>query len=210
MSPDDLLALARQAARAVWRQWRCPPWTADDWADLVQEAVADLVQLSQDARYPDPSHALLMTTACNAVRRARRWRLYGSNPHGTLPLAHAESILVEWEGDGDEARLPDEVAEGLWRLLAERRAPKALKAERTQRALRQDVQVLRLLMAGYHNEGIALEMGMSVAWVDQRRQRLKDALAAEALRRGIPPEAVREMRRNPCAFDDFRYHRKAA
>ena len=88
----------------------------------------------------------------------------------------------------------------------ERRLRKAGPKER--QSVARDVLVMDLLMRGYHNEGVALELGMKAASVDQRRRVLKDVLAEEATRAGVTAEVIAEARRHACAFDDFRYGRK--
>lgn len=205
MTAEEIQEIARKATTGVWRRWKCPPWTTDDWDDLVQSACLGICELLADPRYANPSRGLLFTTACNAVRAARRWQVFGSNPHDTLPLIYAKTVLVDVEPEEEAAPLAPALAETVHALLLAERTPKARKAERTQIAARRDVEVLALLMDGYHSEGVAVEMGMSEAWVDQRRLRLKDALAHEAARRGVSPGDIAEMRRNPCNFDDFRY-----
>ena len=206
MTPSEMIDMAGLATNAVWRRWQCPPWTPEDWEDLKQEACLALQALVADPRYSTPDRGLLISAACNAVRGAWRWRIRGNNPVDATAWDDVDPYLTAPEEDAPEGGLPPAVAAWLGEAL-ERRLRKAGPKER--RAVARDVQVLDLLLRGYHNDGIAVELGMTLASVDQRRRVLKDVLAEQARRAGVTDEAVAEARRHACNFDDFRYGRKS-
>lgn len=186
-SPDELIAIAHQSARRLWLHYGMPPWSQEDLEDYAQEAVEDLLRLLADPRYPNPSRGLLYATAKNAIRRARRWRVVAHNPLDTVDLDTCDEVEIAGPDETDEPGDPLSplVAEGVLDLLLSARAPKARQAERTRRAARQDVSILALIIQRYSNDGIALELGLSRAAVDQRRRRLKDALCQAARRLGL-------------------------
>ena len=206
MTPAEVIDLAGLATTAVWRRWQRPLWEPEDWEDLRQEACLALLALAADPRYPSPSRALLISVACNAVRLAWRWRIRGSNPVGAAAWEEIDPYTPAPDGNAVDGGLPPMLAAWLHKALA-RRLRKAGPKE--HQAVDRDVLVMDLLLRGYHNEGIALELGMSLSSVDQRRRVLKDVLAEEARRAGVAVEAIAEARRHTCAFDDFRYSRKA-
>ena len=205
MTPAEVIDLAGLATTAVWRRWQCPPWEREDWEDLKQEACLALLTLAADPRYPNPGRGLLISTACNAVRGAWRWRIRASNPVDAAAWDDVDPYVPAPDGEAVDGGLPPVLAAWLQKALT-RRLRKAGPKE--WQAVARDVQVCDLLLRGYHNEGIAGELGMTLASVDQRRRVLKDVLAEEAARAGVTAEAIAEARRHTCAFDDFRYQRK--
>jgi len=207
VTPAEVIDLAGLAATAVWRQWQRPPWEPEDWEDLKQEACLTLLTLAADPRYPNPGRGLLISAACNAVRGAWRWRIRGSNPVDAAAWEDVDPYTPAPDGNAADRGLPPVLAAWLQKAL-ERRLRKAGPKER--QAVARDVLVMDALLRGYHNEGIALELGMTLASVDQRRRVLKDVLADEAARVGVPVDVIAEARRHACAFDDFRYQRRRA
>ena len=205
MTPAEVIDLAGLATTAVWRRWQRPPWEPEDWEDLKQEACLALLTLAADPRYSSPGRGLLISTACNAVRGAWRWRIRGSNPVDAAAWEEVDPYTPAPDGNTSDAGLPPGLAAWLHKALT-RRLRKAGPKER--QAVARDVLVMDLLLRGYHNEGIAVELGMTLASVDQRRRVLKDVLAEEARRAGVTAEVIAEARRHACAFDDFRYGRK--
>ena len=97
------------------------------------------------------------------------------------------------EANEDAVRLPAVVIASLVNLFL---AAKTQRRGRAVEAARRDVRLLDLLVQGYRNEGIALELDMTVNAVKAARARIKTVLAAEAARQGLDALAIIAIRQS--------------
>ncbi len=134
--------------------------------DLMQEAYLGWHRHGHKAA-DDPISA--WTYACRVARSAALHYLRSEREQRQMA-----GLLVERQRLGRCAtQLPDEIAEA---LLAEFYGQRKKKGRRGAEAAIQEVVILSLLYAGYSNDGIAVETGLSPVSIKTYRQRIRRRL----------------------------------
>lgn len=167
---DQAERVARQATRAAWRRLGQPRWSSEDWEDGQQEARLAVWQ------YRDRDERNQFLRARSAVLNYYTRQIAAHNPLSTMPL-RVESVGATIEDN--TAALPGQVVARLVNLFLAARSQRRGRA--VQAAVR-DVRIVDLLVQGYNNDGVALELGMSVDHVKRARAFIKTTLRTEAER----------------------------
>lgn len=169
----DTEDLALHAARSARLCLGAPPWSWEDWEDMIQAARLALWRTPAGL-----SDAQRFTHARYAVIAAYHDHL-GYNPARTVPLSAARAV-AEPDPDGGTSLAPHMVVTLTQLFLGDRRQR---HGRAVAGALRQ-VQIVDLLLQGYRNDAIALELGMTVNAVKRARASIKTSLAAHAVKLG--------------------------
>lgn len=182
-SSNALMEAARQAVFHARSRFLSPNTFLNYWdvEDMVQAAA--LVYWQSLRRGEHQAYAFV--AASRAAARCYAQTLVGNNPLGTVDLALAGCI----GGVSGWSRLPDDGNENGW--LDEDELVAALTAARqnADRAcmdtIQTDVRIIRLLVRGYTNAGIAATLGTTEKSIRNRRYRIKRQLKVACAKMGI-------------------------
>lgn len=185
-SSNALMEAARQAVFHARSRFLSPNTFLNYWdvEDMIQAAALVYWQLLRRGQ----QQAYAFVAASRAAARCYAQTLVGHNPLGTvdLTLAGGAGVVSSWSGlleDGEESWLDE--AELAAILMAARQNAASARVDTIQI----DVRIIRLLVQGYTNAGIAATLGTTEKSIRNRRYRIKRQLRAACQKMGVePPE----------------------
>jgi DNA-binding CsgD family transcriptional regulator len=185
-SSKALMEAARQAVFHARSRFLSPNTFLNYWdvEDMMQAAALVYWQSLHRGQH----QAYAFVAASRAAAHCYAQTLVGHNPLGTVDLMLAGCVggASGWSGlpeDGEESWLDE--AELAAILMAARQNAASAHVDTIQT----DVRIIRLLVQGYTNAGIAALLGTTEKSIRNRRYRIKRQLRAACQKMGIePPE----------------------
>jgi DNA-binding CsgD family transcriptional regulator len=186
-SSKALMEAARQAVFHARSRFLSPNTFLNYWdvEDMIQAAALVYWQSLHCGQH----QAYAFVAASRAAARCYAQTIVGHNPLGTVDLAFAGCV----GGTGGWSGLPDDGNEDGWldeaRLVATLMAARQNADRASMDTIQTDVRIIRLLVQGYTNVGIAAALGTTEKSIRNRRYRIKRQLKAACEKMGIePPE----------------------
>lgn len=186
-SPEALIDTARQAVFHARFRFLSANTSLNYWdvEDMMQAAALVYWQSLCHGAH----HAYAFVAASRAAARCYAQTILGHNPLGTVEMTAPGCVgraggWKEHSDDGGEDGWLDE-AELIATLMAARQ-----NADRAcMDTIQADARIIRLLVQGYTNAGIAAMLGTTEKSIRNRRYRIKRQLKAACEKMGIePPE----------------------
>ena len=181
-SSNALMEAARQAVFHARSRFLSPNTFLNYWdvEDMVQAAA--LVYWQSLRRGEHQAYAFV--AASRAAARFYAQTLVGHNPLGTVDLAHSGCVgeASRWSGlpeDGEDGWLNEDD------LVAALVAARQNTARANMDTIQTDVRIIRLLVRGYTNAGIAATLGTTEKSIRNRRYRIKRQLKVACAKMGI-------------------------
>lgn len=187
VSPNALMDTARQAVFHARSRFLSDHTVLNRWdvEDMIQAAA--LVYWQSLRRGKQAGYAF--AAASRAAARCYAQAIVGRNPLDIVELTSAAGI----NGTSGASNVPDDIDEGSWLeevdLVAALTAARQSEARARVDTIETDVGIIRLLVQGYTNAGIAAVMGTTEKSIRNRRYRIKRQLKATCEKMGVqPPE----------------------
>ena len=186
-SPHALMDTARQAVFHARSRFLSDHTILNRWdvEDMIQAAA--LVYWQSLRRGKQAGYAF--AAASRAAARCYAQAIVGRNPLDTVELASAAGINYR----SGASNVPGDVDEGSWLEEVDLVAALTVARQSASRArvdtIETDIRIIRLLVQGYTNAGIATVLGTTEKSIRNRRHRIKRQLKAACEKMGVqPPE----------------------